>query len=44
MQDDYTTLEDVVRAQYANVFWTHKVHPSENVLKLITSVTRKQCS
>lgn len=20
MQDDYTTLEDVVRAQYANVF------------------------
>lgn len=29
MQDDYTTLEDVVRAQYANVFWTHKIQEKQ---------------
>lgn len=25
MKDDYTTLEDLVRTQYADVFWTHKI-------------------
>ena len=29
MQDDYTTLEDLVRTQYANVFWTHKIQEKQ---------------
>ena len=43
MQDDYTTLEDLVRTQYANVFWTHKIQEKqadiyhENYAKLETA-------
>lgn len=38
MQDDYTTLEDVVRAQYANVFWTHKIQESkQRYMNFVTS-------
>lgn len=29
MKDDYTTLEDLVRTQYANVFWTHKIQEKQ---------------
>ena len=29
MQNDYTALEDLVRTQYANVFWSHKIQEKQ---------------
>lgn len=29
MEDKYKTLEDLVRIQYANVFWTHKIQEKQ---------------
>lgn len=38
MQDDYTTLEDVVRAQYANVFGLTRYKKSkQRYMNFVTS-------
>ena len=29
MEYEYTTLEDLVRIQYANIFWTHKIQEKQ---------------
>lgn len=29
MKNDYTILEDIVRTQYANVFWSHKIQEKQ---------------